>query len=150
MASLVTFLSGLVCLCIWMLAKTYGVLLFFGLSSVRPFPQYISPWLTVSILAPTQGVFSGIFFSALGPLLSEVVPLSDFSDALSIIWLVCAPTTLVCIPIAFALDEYSQDVLNRTGSEIFQIAIGTAGGANIAAAMALFVAKRFQRKEQDV
>jgi hypothetical protein len=98
----------------------------------------------------TQGIFSGIFFSALGPVLSEVVPLSDFSDALSIIWLVCAPITLVCTPIAFALNEYSKSTLGMTGSDMFRITIGTAGGANIAAAIALFAVKKFQRKEQDV
>jgi hypothetical protein len=97
-----------------------------------------------------QGILSGIFFSALGPLLSEVIPLSDFSDALSIIWLVCVPITLVCTPIAFSLNEYSKIGLGRTGTEIFKITIGTAGGTNIAAAIALFVVKRFQRKEQDV
>jgi hypothetical protein len=106
--------------------------------------------LTVPVFAYTQGTFSGIFFSALGPVLSEVVPLSDFSDALSIIWLVCAPITLVCTPIAFALDEYSNSILGMTGSDMFQITIGTAAAANIAAAIALFVVKRFQRKEQDV
>jgi MFS family permease len=106
--------------------------------------------LTVPVVPRTQGIFSGIFFSALGPLLSEVVPLSDFSDALSIIWLVSAPITLASAPIAFALDEYSKSGLGRTGPEIFQIAIGTAGGANIVAAIALFVVKRFQRKEQDM
>jgi hypothetical protein len=98
----------------------------------------------------TQGILSGIFYSALAPVLSEVVPLSDFSDALSIIWIVCAPITLVCTPIAFTLDEYSKSGLGRTGTDVFKIAIGTAGGTSIAAAIALFVVKRFQRKEQDV
>jgi len=150
MASIVTLLSGLACLCIWLSTKTYGILLFFGLSSVRAFPQYSPASAYSAHFTPTQGIFSGIFFSALGPLLSEVVPLSDFSDSLSIVWLVCAPITLVSAPIAFALDDYSKSSLGRTGSDIFQIAIGTAGGANIAAAIALFVVKRFQRKEQDV
>jgi hypothetical protein len=109
-------------------------------------PRYCLQWL----FPQTQGIFSGIFFSALGPVLSEVIPLSDFSDALSIIWLVCAPITLVCTPIAFALNEYSKSTLGMTGSDMFQIAIGTTGGANIAAAIALFAVKRFQRKEQDV
>ncbi|KIM30809.1 hypothetical protein M408DRAFT_327779, partial [Serendipita vermifera MAFF 305830] len=127
MASLVTLLSGISCLCIWMFAKTYGVLLFFGLAS---------------------GIFSGIFYSALGPLLSEVVAISQFSDALSIIWLLSAPITLVSMPIAFGLDQYSQNVLGKSGPEIFQIAIGAAGGANVIAALALFLVGRYERKEQ--
>jgi hypothetical protein len=113
-------------------------------------PTFSRLVLTVPVFVPTQGTFSGIFFSALGPILSEVVPLSDFSDALSIIWLVCAPITLVCTPVAFALDDYSRSTLGMTGSDVFLITIGTAGGANIAAAFALFAVKRFQRKEQDV
>ncbi|KIM30808.1 hypothetical protein M408DRAFT_270914 [Serendipita vermifera MAFF 305830] len=128
MASLVTLLSGISCLCIWMFAKTYGVLLFFGIVS---------------------GTFSGIFYSALGPLLSEVVSISQFSDALSIIWLIKAPITLVCMPIAFGLDQYSQNVLGRSGPEIFQISIGAAGAANVIAALALFIVGRYERTEQD-
>jgi hypothetical protein len=96
-----------------------------------------------------QGVVSGIFFSALGPVLSEVVGLKDFADSLSIIWLVTAPITLTGAPIAFALNQYSQSVLGRTGPEIFQIGIGVAGGANIIAAASLFTVKWFQRKDQD-
>ena len=150
MASLVSLLSGVACLCIWIVAKTYGVLLFFGLASVRALLSSFDNFShdahnTFSDLK--QGIFSGIFFSALGPVLSEVVSLADFSDALSIIWIVCAPITLVCTPIAFALDEYSESVLGRSGAEAFQIAIGTAGGANVVAALALFAVKRYQRKE---
>jgi hypothetical protein len=96
-----------------------------------------------------KGVFNGIFFSALGPLLSEVVGLKDFSDSLSIIWLVTAPITLAAVPIAFALNEYSQHVLGRTGPAIYHIGIGVAGGAKVVAAASLFVVKWFQRKDQD-
>jgi hypothetical protein len=92
---------------------------------------------------------SGIFFSALGPLLSEVVGLKDFSDSLAIIWIITAPVTLVAVPIAFALNTYSVEVLHRTGADIFQISIALAGGANVLAAIFLFAVKRFQRKDKD-
>lgn len=82
-------------------------------------------------------------------MLSEVVGLKDFSDSLSIIWIIAAPITLVATPIAFALNEYSQHTLGRTGPEVYQIGIAVAGGANIIAAMFLFVVKWFQRKDKD-
>ncbi|KIM26023.1 hypothetical protein M408DRAFT_330808 [Serendipita vermifera MAFF 305830] len=128
MASIFTFLAGVTCLCIWMFAKNYGLLIFFAL---------------------VNGVLSGIFFSALGPLLSEVVGLKDFSDSLAIIWIVTAPITLVAVPMAFALNTYSTEVLGRTGADIFQISIALAGGANVVAAICLFMVKRFQRKDKD-
>jgi hypothetical protein len=34
MASIITFLSGVTCLCIWMFAKNYGLLIFFALANV--------------------------------------------------------------------------------------------------------------------
>jgi len=92
---------------------------------------------------------SGIFFSALGPLLSEVVGLKDFSDSLAIIWITTAPVTLVAVPIAFALNTYSVEVLGRTGADIFQISIALAGAVNVVAALCLIVVKRFQRKDKD-
>ena len=96
-----------------------------------------------------KGALSGIYFSALGPVLSEVVGLKDFSDALSIIWLVTVPITLSSTAIAFALNEYSQNVLRRTGPAIYHIGIGVAGGANVLGAASLFVVKWFQRKDKD-
>ncbi|CAG8617539.1 2088_t:CDS:2 [Acaulospora colombiana] len=60
-----------------------------------------------------------------------------------------APITLVAAPSAFALDNYSQEVLHRTGVDVFKIGIGLAGGANIVAAIALFAAKKFERKDRD-
>lgn len=149
MTVLVTFLSGITCLCIWMFAKSYGVLIFFGLINVCPIITRTYLQLVTHIVIFLQGVLSGIFFSALGPVLSEVVGLKDFSDSLSIIWIITAPITLVATPIAFALNEYSQNTLGRTGPEVYQISIGVAGGANIIAAMSLFVVKWFQRKDKD-
>lgn len=35
MASIITFLSGVTCFCIWMFAKNYGLLIFFALANVR-------------------------------------------------------------------------------------------------------------------
>ncbi|KAG8818718.1 hypothetical protein FRC19_010368 [Serendipita sp. 401] len=129
MSSVVTFFAGFTCLVIWILAKSYGVMLLF---------------------AVLNGILSGIFFSALGPLISEVVPLADFSDALAIIWLVVAPITNFAAPMAFALNAYSKDVLHREGATIYQISIALAGGANVVAAIALMMVKKYQRKTQDV
>lgn len=128
MGSVVTFLAGITCLCIWMFAKSYGLMIFFAF---------------------VNGMASGIFFSAIGPLLSEIVGLKYFSDGLAIIWMITGPIVLGAVPIAFALNNYSQNVLHRTGVDIFQIGIAVAGGANVVAAIALFAAKKFQRTDKD-
>lgn len=94
-------------------------------------------------------MLGGIFFSALGPVLSDVVGLKDFSDALSIIWVAISPIVLLGLPITFALNEYSQNILHRTGTDVYQIGIGLAGAANVVAAIALIAAKRFQRRDKD-
>ncbi|CAG7846083.1 Probable transporter MCH2 [Serendipita indica DSM 11827] len=132
MASVVSFLSGLTCLVIWMLARSQAVLLVFGL---------------------LNGILSGIFFSALGPLLSEVVPLQVFSDSLSLIWLVTAPISLVAPAIAFALIGYSSahqpEGMQQHNPGVYHVTIGVAGGANVLAGLVLLGARRYQRKEQD-
>ncbi|KAG8816017.1 hypothetical protein FRC17_000499 [Serendipita sp. 399] len=129
MSSAVTFFAGFTCFVIWLLAKSYGVMLFFGV---------------------LNGILSGIFFSALGPLISEVVPLADFSDSLAIVWLVVAPITTFAAPMAFALNAYSKDVLHRDGAKVYQIGIALAGAVNVVAALALIMVKKYQRKTQDV
>lgn len=126
MASLVSFVAGLTSLCIWMFARSYGLLLFFAF---------------------VNGIASGIFFSALGPVLSEVVGLKELSDALAIIWLFAAPATLFSLPIAFALDEYSAGVLGKVGPAVYQISIGLAGASSIFSALALYCAKRYEKRD---
>ncbi|KAF8581917.1 MFS general substrate transporter [Ramaria rubella] len=66
MAVLLTFVSGLSCLVIWMFATSYGVLAFFAI---------------------VQGMVGGFIWGASGPLTTEIVGLRDLGSALSVLWL---------------------------------------------------------------
>ena len=72
-AGFFTFFTGLVCLVIWIFAKTYGVLVFFAL---------------------IVGLVAGTFWATIAPVAAEVVGLKHLASALSITWLVLVlPTT---------------------------------------------------------
>ncbi|USP74408.1 uncharacterized protein yc1106_01682 [Curvularia clavata] len=73
MASSMTFLAGLLCLVVWIFAKSFGVLVFFGL---------------------VGGMVAGTFWATAAPVTTEVMGLKDLPSALSITWLVLVlPTT---------------------------------------------------------
>lgn len=73
MAGFLTFVCGLMCLIIWVFAKSFGVLVFFA------------------ILA---GTVSGTYWTTIAPVMAEVVGLKDLASALALTWLVLVvPTT---------------------------------------------------------
>ncbi|KAF2131322.1 MFS general substrate transporter [Dothidotthia symphoricarpi CBS 119687] len=73
MASTMTFLAGLFALVIWMFAKSFGVLIFFGLIG---------------------GSVAGTFWAVVAPVTTEIMGIVDLPSALSITWLVLVlPTT---------------------------------------------------------
>ena len=72
-AFLCTFVAGLLCLAIWIFAKSFGVLVFFSL---------------------LVGTVSGTFWTTIAPVEAEVVGLKILPSALTIVWIVLVlPTT---------------------------------------------------------
>lgn len=66
-------MAGLLCLVIWIFARSFGVLVFFAL---------------------LVGTISGTFWTTIAPVGAEVVGLKELPSALSIVWLVLVlPTT---------------------------------------------------------
>ncbi|KAF8461805.1 major facilitator superfamily domain-containing protein [Gautieria morchelliformis] len=128
-AAIVTFISGLSCLVIWMFSRTYGLLAFF---------------------AVVQGMFGGIFWGASGPVTTEIVGLTDLGSALSILWLTVAIPCTFAEPIAVWLLHYSQNHLHRSGADAFLSSIGFAGASFIVASLVLLGAKRWKQKNWKV
>ncbi|KAF8581920.1 MFS general substrate transporter [Ramaria rubella] len=124
MTVMLTFVSGLSCLVIWMFATSYGVLAFFAI---------------------VQGMVSGVFWVACGPLTAEIVGLRDLGSALSVLWLTAVIPTTFAEPIAVWLVIYSRTHLHRTGASAFHISIGFVGGVFVAAAIVLLGAKRWKQ-----
>ncbi|KAF2405171.1 MFS general substrate transporter [Trichodelitschia bisporula] len=87
-AGLMTFLSGLFVLTIWINAKTYAVLL---------------------VYAVIGGSVAGTFWATAGPVTAEVVGLRELNAALSIVWVVLAVPTTFSEPIGL-------EIVERTGS----------------------------------
>ena len=67
MATIMTGFCGLICLVIWIFAKSYGVLLFFALLA---------------------GTVCGTFWSTAAPVGAEIVGLKELPSTLSMLWLV--------------------------------------------------------------
>ncbi|KAI1617096.1 MFS transporter, MCP family, solute carrier family 16, member 10 [Exophiala viscosa] len=82
MAALMTALSGVVCLAIWVPAKNYGVLLLFAL---------------------TAGCFSGIFWMTITPVTAEVVGLKRLPSSFTVICLVLTLPSTFAEPIALEM-----------------------------------------------
>ncbi|KAI2906405.1 hypothetical protein CBS11852_829 [Aspergillus niger] len=68
-ATIATFVSGLLCLLLWTFARTYAALICFALFA---------------------GIFFGTFWTVVGPLGAEVFALEDLQSGLTIIWLICS------------------------------------------------------------
>ncbi|KAH8426143.1 uncharacterized protein LDX57_003884 [Aspergillus melleus] len=64
-----SFVSGVLCLLLWVFAKTYAALTCFALFA---------------------GILFGTFWAAIGPLAAEVVGLEELQSCLTIAWLVCS------------------------------------------------------------
>lgn len=82
MATLMTALSGVVCLAIWVPAKTYGVLLVFALAS---------------------GCFCGIFWGTITPVTAEVVGLKRLPSSFGVICLALVLPSTFAEPIALEM-----------------------------------------------
>ncbi|KAK8858387.1 hypothetical protein IAR55_002614 [Kwoniella newhampshirensis] len=113
-------LCGISTLCIWLPARSFGVLVFYAL---------------------VQGMTGGTIWSAATPVVAKVVGVKDLASALSIFWLSLVIPALVGQPIAIALLDYSRNHLGRTGPEAYYIPIGFCGGMGVACAMVLYGAK---------
>ncbi|KAL9637780.1 MAG: hypothetical protein Q9204_001754, partial [Flavoplaca sp. TL-2023a] len=92
-AFLCTFVAGLLCLAIWIFAKSFGVLVFFSL---------------------LVGTVSGTFWTTIAPVEAEVVGLKILPSALTIVWIVLVlPTTCNSHPWATRFHE----LIIMTGAE---------------------------------
>lgn len=90
MAGLMTFLSGVFVLVIWVFAKSYGVLVFYALIG---------------------GSVAGTFWATVGPVAAEVVGLRDVPSALNLIWLV------IVLPCTFS-EPIALQIVDGTGGYI--------------------------------
>ena len=82
MAGLMTLLSGVFALLIWIFAKSYGVLVFYALIG---------------------GTVAGTFWATVAPVTVEVVGLRDVPSALNLIWLVIVLPCTFSEPIALEI-----------------------------------------------
>ncbi|KAH8821875.1 MFS transporter [Xylogone sp. PMI_703] len=82
MAAFATLLSSILCLVLWVFAKSYGLLIFFALFS---------------------GAVFGTFWTAVSPLGAEVVGLQDLPSCLTIMWLACSIPATFAEPIGLTL-----------------------------------------------
>lgn len=147
-AILWTTVAGLSCFVIWMVSRSFGVLVFFSI---------------------IQGISAGIFWSASGALVTEVVGLKDLGSALSILWLAIAPSCILAEPIAVWLLQASEKrtgiFLSENGNQatgttnavsgagsgstraavVFEASIGFAGATFIVASLLLYNAKRWKQ-----
>jgi MFS family permease len=82
MAGLMTLLSGVFVLLIWVFAKSYGVLVFYALIG---------------------GTVAGTFWATVAPVTAEVVGLRDVPSALNLIWLVIVLPCTFSEPIALEI-----------------------------------------------
>ena len=89
MAGLLTFLTGLFCVVLWIFAKTYGVLIFFAL---------------------LIGGMCGTFWTTIAPVGVEVLGLKDVASGLSIVWLVLVLPTTFAEPLGLKLRQMHGDI----------------------------------------
>ncbi|KAF2832840.1 MFS general substrate transporter [Ophiobolus disseminans] len=96
MATTMTFLCGLFCLVIWMFAKSFGVVVFFGMLG---------------------GTVAGTFWATAAPVTAEVMGLKRLPSALSITWLVLVLPTTFSEPIGLEIVAFNNG--NYTGAILF-------------------------------
>lgn len=90
MAGLMTLLSGVFALLIWVFAKSYGVLVFYALIG---------------------GTVAGTFWATIAPVTAEVVGLKNVPSALNLIWLV------IVLPCTFS-EPIALEIVGGTGKYI--------------------------------
>lgn len=86
MASTMTFLCGLFCLVIWIFAKSFGVVVFFGM---------------------LVGTVAGTYWAVVSPVTVEVMGLKRLPSALSITWLVLVLPTTFSEPIGLEIVAFN-------------------------------------------
>jgi MFS family permease len=96
MASTMTFLCGLLCLIVWVFAKSYGVLIMFSLFG---------------------GMVAGTFWATVAPVTAEVFDMRELPTVLNLIWLmIVLPTTFAE---AIALEIVKFDGGHYLGAQLF-------------------------------
>lgn len=113
-------ICGLSCLCIWLPARSFGVMVFFAI---------------------VQGITGGTVWSAASPISARVVGVKDLASAMSVFWIALVLPALVGQPMAIALRDYSIREMGRTGAEAYHVSIGFCGGMGLASAVWLYGAK---------
>lgn len=95
MAASMTALCGILCLVVWIFAKSFGVLIFFAIAG---------------------GAVAGTYWAVVAPITTEVIGIVDLSSALSITWLVLALPTTFSEPIGLEIVAFNG---NYTGAILF-------------------------------
>ncbi|PLB53946.1 monocarboxylate transporter [Aspergillus steynii IBT 23096] len=88
MATVITFVAGILPLAVWTSAQSYGVLMFFALS---------------------EGLVAGSFWATIAPLVAEVVGLKQTSQGLNLLWLA------IVVPCTFS-EPVALEIFQGTGS----------------------------------
>ncbi|OAL19169.1 hypothetical protein AYO20_11680 [Fonsecaea nubica] len=82
LATLMTLLTGVFALSIWINAKTYGLLIFFAL---------------------VQGTVGGVFWVLAAPVMAEIIGIENLPSGLSIFWVVLAIPSIASAPIVLQI-----------------------------------------------
>lgn len=94
-AGATTFFAGVVCVAVWVNAKSYGLLMFFAIF---------------------EGLFAGNFWATIAPLVAEVLGLEGVSHGMNLVWLgILVPSTF-SEPIALGLTSATGRYL---GAQLF-------------------------------
>jgi MFS family permease len=119
MAGLMTLLSGVFALLIWVFAKSYGVLVFYAL---------------------VGGTVAGTFWATVAPVTVEVVGLRDVPSALNLIWLVIVLPCTFSEPIALEIVAGTGEYI---GAQLF------AGFMYVAAAICMLALRGWKIGEME-
>jgi len=89
MAGITTFLGGVICLAVWINAKSYGLLLFFTIA---------------------EGLVAGNFWATIAPLVAEVLGVEKVASGMNLVWLsIIIPATFsepIALEITAATGKY--------------------------------------------
>ncbi|KAJ4296709.1 hypothetical protein N0V90_006757 [Kalmusia sp. IMI 367209] len=96
MAASMTALCGVLCLVVWIFAKSFGVLIFFAIAG---------------------GSVAGTYWAVVAPITTEVMGIVDLSSALSITWLVLSMPTTFSEPIGLEIVAFNGG--SYTGAILF-------------------------------
>jgi MFS family permease len=126
MAGSTTFLAGLLSLAVWIPSKTYGVSLFFAISS---------------------GLVAGNFWATIGPLVAEVLDLGEVPSGLSLLWLSLAIPSTFSEPIALKIVDGTGSYL---GTEIFTGMMYIAAAACLGILRGLVIQQREVERDSSI